>query len=206
MSGILTGTSCGLPVGSILLVNQDFEGTGTPSGWAGTGDFDNAVSPLQGAQSLVLVLSQTASISDGGVLNNSELYFKFLFRSNTLPVSSNEFFYAMDGAGTRQIRIISNADGTVRVQDRLGNIFATTVASMSLATTYYVWVYNKKGSGTNQICSVAFNTTDSRPTSGNNFAGGTSGTETGNVTQCFWAAGDSSVLKVDVVQISATLF
>jgi hypothetical protein len=64
-----------------------------------------------------------------------------------------------------------------------GTANATTVATLSAGTTYYCWAYYSKGSGANAIYKVAFSTSKTKPTSGNNFAGGSNGSSTGDARE-----------------------
>jgi hypothetical protein len=70
--------------GPSFIINEDCEGTGTPSGRAGAGNWDSTTSPLAGAQSLRLV-NQT--VDNQSALNNADLWVKFALKVAALPGS-----------------------------------------------------------------------------------------------------------------------
>jgi len=67
----------------------------------------------------------------------------------------------------------------------VGGTLDNTVANVEVDTDYYVWATYKKGSGGNAISTVAFNTTFTRPTSGDNFAECTDGTATADMIRLY---------------------
>ena len=178
--------------GTIYLVNQNFESVGTPVGWTGgiaPGDynFNSTSSPLAGLQSLHLddtVENAYAytSWSDAGV----EIWGEFLFRANSFPASFMTFFTLQDTSLNQVLKLFIFSNGNIAIEDSTGNIYATTVANMSLNTVYYVWVHYKSGTGVNSTDEVWFSTSSTNPGSGGNFyAGGTTGHDTTDALYVF---------------------
>lgn len=187
-------------VGITYLINENFEGTGTPSGWGGTADFDSTTSPLAGAQSL-RVNNQT--VQNEAAIDNGDLWFKFLFKPNQLPTTDSDIFYINDASFNELGRIIMETNGKlIATQD---GIFEETSSALSSGTMYYVWVRYVKGSGSNSVVQVYFNTSDSRPSFGDSkTAGASNGSETANVTKLFLTF--EHIADFDNVQVAATDF
>lgn len=189
------------------LINQDFEGVGTPSGWfsggAGSVNFNSIISPLAGLQSLRI--DATAGTGAAGVnVAGSELFGKFLFRPATITASFTRMYDIADVSNlVATLYILSN--GTIEIHDPSGLADVTTAGSLTAGTTYRIYWHYKKGTGANGIVEVGFATTDVRPSSGPNFAAYTTGTATTDVSemQCVL---DNTLADYDNVQIASTSF
>lgn len=190
--------------GTSFLLDEDFEGAGTPTGFDPGPNFDYSAAPLQGLQSLRVVTASGHTAFYSLASAESELYVKFLFRTeSSLPGTSAEICALVaDDLFTPRIAPQLMSDGTMTLD------FANfTVATMAANTTYYVWVNYKVGSGTTGRASAAFNTVDSKPTSGNNFTGDDTATVSGTVQYIRWpSAGFNTANLIDVAQAAVTEF
>lgn len=192
--------------GPTLLVDENFEGTGTPSGWfSGSADFDYSAAALAGSQSLRVSGSQTPGVLDGGALNHGELWGKFLYNPEALPTSFTRIANLRDSGFNYLLEIYILSTGILRLSSG-GTIFTDTADAVSAGSTYRVYWRYKKGTGANQIAELGFAITDARPTTGNKFAGGSNGTGTANGTQLFFESLNSSIHVIDNVQVAATTF
>lgn len=187
------------------LVNETFEGTGTPTGWfkGGSADFDSTASPLQGAQSLRL--NTSADYANTPSIAEDEIWGRFLYRPSSVTDTVNTLI--LDDAGFTQMMGISlYTDGTLIALDNGVGVFDFTTDAMSANTTYYVWFHYKKGSGANAVIDVMFDTTcTTRPSVGSSkWAGGTTGVSTSDIEFAQFSSTGSIVYDYDDLQISNT--
>jgi len=187
------------------LLNEDFEGTGTPSGWFGSGgNFDSTSSPLQGLQSLRTPNGSFAKTPDG--LNQTELYFKFLVRFSALPASSSGFFQILDASFNPVVTGTIYSDGKLEVTVS-GFPSSKTVNTVSAGVDYAIVLRGKKGTGANGIGSISFALSgNSVPTSGNSYTSISNAPNTVNMDFAFLlGTGGIPNTDFDVVQAAATL-
>lgn len=187
--------------GPTFLLNTDFEGTGWPSDWwsGSSANPDSTTSPLAGAQSMRSLTSQPAVPAS---FSEATMYAKFMMRVSSLADASY-ILGAGDGSNTL-FYLILLTDGTLLIDTQTGPS-ATTVATMSAGTTYYVWLRYTKGTGSNGIYRVWFNTTNTKPADGsNNSAGGTDMTHTTNFNNFDVHVGGAATLDIDNFQMAIT--
>lgn len=195
------------------ILNEDFETSGTPSGWAaptGTADYDYSAAPLAGSQSLRCPASSTGKYNSGGALNNAEIWGKLLFKVTTLPsaaqviIKTDQEFVA-NGAG-----VYLNTDGTILAWDGGGVYTSNSVDAMSTGTIYNIWFHFKKDpGGFTGIVEASFDIAgNSRPNSGNKhvISNIAQFTATMDVLYIgFYASlGSDAVAVYDNVQVSST--
>lgn len=154
------------------LVEENCDGTGTPSGWvdSGTPNWDYTTTILQGTHS-VLCGSGTSTYKT--FATQSTAYGYCLLRVPTLPASVSTVcgFRATDTSARALVRVDASGNVTIFAN---GSDSSACVTTMAANTTYHVW-WSFTASGT---CSVAFSTDGTKPTSGNNFTSKTGGTGT----------------------------
>ncbi len=191
-----------LPV--TLYVDQNFEGADT--GWFTGGGADHNASTaglgLEGSQCLQMDAGEY-SFYDMGT-GYSEAYVKLMFRFTSLPSTFVVFFNFLNAGFTTvaQLALISTGAVTLNISASTGD--PTPVALMVPNTTYYVWCRFRKSSGIpNGFGEVSFSTTNSRPTSGDNYASSNTGQTTTDVQllQPGWAGGAVGTAYIDVIQI-----
>lgn len=193
--------------GFVYLINQDFEGPGTPAGWSTTGsgsaDFDSTASPLQGAQSLRLD-GDPDSIAAIVTVSEAEIFWKFQYRTGTLPATPTDIPLIYDVSFNEIAKISFHSTGQLIAEG--GGIFEITTDAMSAGTKYWIWGHYKKGTGANAVLECGFSAADDgRPTSGTKYAGNTNGTQTADA-ELFLLFSEVNAVDFDVVQIAVTTF
>jgi hypothetical protein len=189
------------------LINEDFEGTGTPTGWfrGGSANFDYSTSPLVGSQSLRLAAA-TADYAVVQSLNQAEFWWKFRIKIETMPSGTLTILQGSDASFNNNYQVLLNSSGTLTIQDNSGFLFTTTTDTMAAGTIYDVWGHYKVGTGTNSICEVSFDVANAaRPNSGNKYASGTNGHGTGNIAEYKLISSTlGAILVFDTVRITTT--
>lgn len=166
------------------LINQRFEGTGYDNSetWTETGstvDEDSTITVLDGSQSLRVTTVAAEGYTDSPAFSSqTQAWIYFLWRPVTLDGAS--YIGALFGGGAERLWIRVNSDGTMRIDH--GSVSASTVNTVTAGTTYHIWARYQTGSGANGQGDIAFSTDGTKPTSGDNFASLTTGTETTSVT------------------------
>lgn len=157
--------------GGSYLVEEDCEGTGTPSGWTDTGspNWDYTTTVLQGSQS-VLFNGTSSYVTFTG---QTTCYGYFLWRTTSIPGSTNTIGGFRDSSGNPLALARINSSGNLAMYANSSDSSFTTDA-VSANTTYHIW-YSFTSGGT---CTVAFSTDGVRPTSGNKFTSKTGGSGT----------------------------
>lgn len=170
---VFFGAHAGAAAASYDLVEENCDGTGTPSGWvdSGTPNWDYTTTILQGTQSVLCASGQSSYKTFS---TQSTAYGYCLMRIPTsLPGSVNTYcgFRASDGSARALVRVDASGNVTMFAN---GSDSTACVTQMTANTTYHVW-WSFTASGT---CTVAFSTDGTKPTSGNNFTSKTGGTGT----------------------------
>jgi len=192
--------------GITYLVDENFEGTGAPSGWTVDSgvqvDFDYATAPapLFGAQSLRVNAGDHYARKD--YTAQTEVWVKFNWSSPAV-MADEKIFTLRDSAGAEILRAETvNASG-YKFIIKCGTANQTTLGSLTAATTYYIWGYYKVGTGANAGYRIWFSTTDSRPADGSSSsAGGSDGSRTTNAERIY-LVGITNYQIFDNVKVAA---
>ena len=134
---------------STYLIEENFEGTGTPTSWSSTGtvDYDStppASSPNGGEVMEISDNSNYAEFSTTG----ANLYFQF--RLDTLPYAANDWVGLLDASGSILAGIVIQTDGGVRLQ--MDNTYSTMSDTISINQWYHArLVYVSGGPSTLEI-------------------------------------------------------
>lgn len=146
------------------IIEENFEGTGAPSGWSSTGgtvDWDASTSGL-GMQG-----SQCLSIS--GVSNymytlkscSGDVHGYFLFRCTTSLTDREFFTYAQSGIADRFF-IYLNPAGTWKIKH--GSVESASSGSGAYNTTYHIWwQYQADTGGGNGVGRLWVSTDGTKP-------------------------------------------
>lgn len=186
------------PAGPTYVFEENFEGTGLPSGFTAgnvTHDYDYTTTALQGSQSY----RQTGAASSPSLLSTtftgaSTMEAYLMIRFISMPTAAYRSFYLLNGT-TECIRISVTATGAVEVRPGGGTASSTT-DTMTTGVTYHVWVRYVAGSGANAFGSVAWSTDGTRPTSGNKYRESTNGTATLNPDRVRWGVANGNTFDV----------
>jgi len=172
--------------GATYLRDQNFEGTGydnseTWSETAGTPDEDYTATVLLGSQSLFLDGSGSANqrTSCPTFTGQTDVWYYFLWRPVTLTGSGTTTFCSVMNGTTELFQVQCSSAGALRVSGSVNS--AATTSTVTVGNTYHVWVHyaaDIDGGAASALCSVAFSTTGTKPTSGNNYTAATTGTDT----------------------------
>jgi hypothetical protein len=168
--------------GATYLVNEDCEGTGTPGGWTNvnTVDWDEGTVVLDGTQSLEILGSATPNQTYHTFAAQPELWIRFKWRASSVSFTRSFLYLNSDGS-TSKANVV-NASTGMRIYQ--GSVLATTVALPAANTTYNVWIHYRASTGVNDgFASISFSTSDTEPTSGDNYAEVTTGTSTATVSE-----------------------
>lgn len=156
----------GMSGGRVWLVNEDCEGTGSPTGWTtanGTPNWDYTTTILADTQSLLLATTGVAVMTRFDFTNQSDFKMYFLFRmTGSLPGSAQNIMGVRPNGGGAPLFSLT-ITSTGRLNWTFGGQTASPSAALSLATTYHVWLEYKQGTGANGWHSVGYSTTGVRP-------------------------------------------
>jgi hypothetical protein len=187
----LTGTGTD-GVAPTYLVNEDWEGTGVPSGWSNSPssnyDLSTAGMDMVGSQCLSTPAKTNGAtvgpyytISAAGELWG---YFKLRITDYTLNSGTYRKMFWLSNGGTSVFSVsLYNNAGTLYLRGAAGNQAAIPADAVTTGTTYNVWVHYKKGTGADAEGSIEFATTDTKVGSGNKFASFTGGNSTADVNR-----------------------
>lgn len=150
------------------LINEKCEGTGTPANWTDdtndTADWDESTIFGEGSQSFKAYWGG----SYRSFTANGELYGLIMFRITSDYDADDRFIYLLDGGQNG----VGDSQMTIRVDGSSHLTVATEATTTSGATTinadtwYYLWLYYKKSSGSNDgIAKIWVSTTSTKPES-----------------------------------------
>lgn len=149
--GVTTAAS-----GSVTyLIDEDFEGTGAPSGWTAdtsngiTVNWDSAVSPLAGDQSVVLTgNSGYGYISSPVFSGNDTTAIEFMFKPGEVPNFTAAWAVIQDGSGNGLVRI-QTFDATGKISASFAPFSDESIWTheLSAATAHTLKVVYTRGTG-----------------------------------------------------------
>lgn len=187
-----------------FLINQDFEGAGTPSDWYVSGaTFDYTAAPLIGAESLrIATNNHYAGILDGA-FSSGEIYGKFRINVETLPSgSSSQILKVQNGVFSDVISIVVQPSGTLQVTGA-----SATSDTITAGTLYWIyWHYKEDPGGSTGIVEAGFTTTETRPTSGSAWSGITNSSASLNAVTAEIRITNGAIVVIDNFQIAVTNF
>jgi len=155
--------------GSSYLIEENFEGSGSPSGWTvevdnGGVNWDYTDTVLRGSQSLSLYPTnwwdpvQVQKTFTG----SSTIWTFFRFRTNSISDGDNQIIFRIVNSSATTIAelLIRNTGAWRIVHGSAAEAGQTPVAD----TTYFIWVRYTAGTGTNGVMRAYIGTTNERPT------------------------------------------
>ena len=194
--------------GATYLLEESFEttpGTDDPD-WSGTADPDYTTTVLAGSESLQVTNAGDESYTNALASDQTYVSVYFLVQTGTVGVNNDPVLMLLDSADGEVGSLIFRTANTLRLFH--GTETATTVGTVGASTTYHVWVdFNVGATGANY--SVAFSTDGTKPSSGNNYASGTTtGSGGANSVRKILLGGSSADnifdnIKVDDVEIGS---
>lgn len=193
--------------GPTLFLDETFDATGYDDGdWVEQTpgatydeDYTTSPAPLEGTQSVRMNLTSTLYLRNT-FSAQTEIYGKVIFNAANIGGIPQIFLFTGSSQGEIRLRNIS---GSNRLQITNGsNSQDGTTTVISLNTTYYMWFYWKKGTGSDGITRVFISTSNSKP--GSPEVEITNGNSTGNVSEFYLQGSNPSDVIWDRVQLSAT--
>ena len=173
---------------------EDFEGTGAPASVitsSGTPNYD-ATPPvtMEGSQALLLDgytdsadTRVTLGITDTVGQDNSFFKGQMLVSDMGSTSGADNIIAWYDGATGLCTVSVEDVGTTfqlrVQASGSASPVYVTT--PLDVDTVYYIYARLIEGTADNTSCSIAFNTTDSEPTSGDSYANSIGGTSEGSL-------------------------
>jgi len=191
-----------------FLYEQDFEGTGAPSGWSTSGtvgavDYDYATSPapLSGTKSLSIYIPSSGyrSASYASFTEQADVYVSFIVRNQILIVDGTAFFAIRDSINAIVARIVVSS-GSLLIRDSTAS--GVNAGSFALNTTYTFMMRYQKGTGSNSIITLWILSGGEWSQIGQK----TNGTATTDASRLFFEMnrGAEARLIVDKIRVSTT--
>lgn len=162
--GDAVGPIAAAPPAPSYLVEENFEGVGTPAGWTviGTVDFDYATSPVQGAQMLRIAADSSATYTT--FAEQSDVWAYFRYRADTANGNTATFGF-VDAAITVNLACVSVVTNGVGTQEaRLfagGSNSSASSSNIDNGTNYHVWIHFVQ----NSTCTLYVSSSGTRPSS-----------------------------------------
>lgn len=130
---------------------------------------------LHGTQSLLVEeFDDDSTQTTNSFAASDHVWAHFRLRPTSMPSGLDSTVFRLnDASGNCQVRITLNSDGELRLQFACGGLAYQGSAVMTVNTTYTVWLEYDNDNGANAYGTLAFSTTEIRPTSGANFIDGT---------------------------------
>jgi len=181
-----------------FIVDEKCEGTGTPAGWtnaSGSPNWDYTAVPLEAAQSLYLA-SNAAIVRariDWTDLTEVWIYFLWRFTNGTVPGAGAVAFGGLSANGSAATTIPLTLSSASRLA-----FSASPTATVTVDTTYHIWLHYIQGTGANATVDIGFSTTGVRPTSGTGFAQTTIGAQT-TLAGRLWLGPSGTTLLCDTI-------
>ena len=147
MTGPLTGYAT-FSAGITYLLEEDFEITGTPTGWDAGPNYDYQVSPLEGLESMLLAAGDNNPYTIDMTSESSDVYVAFPVRIDAFG-SLQELLRVYDNTTTYMASIYIS-DTTVGIR-ATGQSTIFLGSSLSIATKYYFKLRYTAGSGADAL-------------------------------------------------------
>lgn len=147
-----------LTAGPSYLVEENFEGTGTPTGFSssGTPDYDSTVTVLEGAQSLAVDGADIATYTFGAAQSTLNTF--VILRHGGTPGANTSLFILRDGSAVAQVTIQHRTTNVFRILNSTGAQVGADFSVGTTAETYYAWIEYVAGSGADAVIRAYFST------------------------------------------------
>lgn len=199
--------------GTTYLLNETFDATGYDvAGWTESNtsevkeDYATSPAPLSGTQSLYFDVTATRTVDTPAFAASDAVWVSFLLHDDeaTLPAAQRIVCAIKDAVGGTTVASIAiESDGDVTVA--CGSATQRSTASLTLNTTYRIWVSYTKGTGANGQAAVYWDTSLSGP-KGTAKASVTTGTATAQAASVRFVGYTDTEWHLDNAQIAQTEF
>jgi hypothetical protein len=192
-------------------VSENFEGTGTPSGWTvtiATPGFDQATTglSLEASQCLYMTVNAAAEETYVAFTASDNAYAYFLMRMEDVPGGADRTQFKFTDGSANDLAIQAASVGPVQMKLYDGGAGSDPgAATMSADTTYHVWFEYEKGTGANGKVRVYFASSGTKPASPD--AEITTSAMTGQAARLYFGndwSGSGGNIYYDKVRVSRT--
>lgn len=195
------------PAGVTYLLEEDFEGTGTPSGWSGVGtygfDYTTSPAPLVGTES-AYISSNFGRVQYAGYGDHTDIWAFGVFSLTSISGEA-KILWMYDPANTTNLDcyVALTSTGAIRVQHGSSSILSGT-GLFTDSDVIAVWAHYvlSTGSGNGVVEGYLANGSQTKP--GSPQASLSTGTQTSNMGSLRIERGTGGVLIVDKVRISSS--
>ena len=181
------------------LVSEDFEGTGTPSGWTASGmTMDDATTPLVGSKSARI--NNTNAYAYVDFTAQDEVWSFAVYQNNTnVPWVEQLIIAASDDTVLLSYGTLFDSQYWCLAPGKLNNSASTN----PLGSKVYIWMHYKKGSGSNAEGHIYISSTTTKP--GSPSVSWTDSTATQQASRFrIKGGGGSEAHQFDYVRVSIT--
>ena len=188
------------------VLEENFEGTGTPSGWSvtsGSVDFDATPPSSSPNGGEVLKFTNRNNVVEYSISTSRALYLYFQFYVDSTGFSATEIVKLETGATGRAAALYLTADSTDNLLLRSGyNAEDAPVNDYSVDTWYHCWIYYNPATGEQNL---EFNTTGIRSGSGDGYVSRTISTTTNTINKLRIEGRRNANTYIDRVLISESI-
>jgi len=181
-SGTMTAVALKPPAAPVYILQENFEGTGTPSGWSvtsGSADFDATPPSSSPNGGEVLKFTNRYNVAEYSISTSSALYLYFQFYVDSTGFAGTAVVTLQTGSSGRSAALLLNANSTDNLALRSGsNSLDAPVNDYSADTWYHCWIYYNPATGEQNL---EFNTTGIRSGSGDGYVSRTINTTTSTI-------------------------
>ena len=198
--GWLKGRNVGM---ASYLVDEDFEGTGTPTGWTGTATINYDYTPaIHGTESAKITDTGTTYVTTPDFAAQSDVWVFGAFNYSAVTADAIILYLRNATSGNAGYLSIRQSDMKIRFYHGTTSPSVGTT-TISTGTTYYYWIHYIKGTGSDGVSQIYLSTTTTRPSSPELSATNGSGTyDVEHIRYYDWTATSDYIF--DVVRVSAT--
>jgi hypothetical protein len=206
VSGTMTAVALKPPSAPSYLLEENFEGTGTPTGFSvtsGTIDFDATPPSSSPNGGECIKITQRNNVVEYSISTSSALYLYFQFYVDSTGFAATEIVKFETGVNSRAAALSLNADATDNLELRSGyNSEDAPANDYSADTWYHCWIYYNPATGEQNL---EFNTTGTRSGSGDGYVSRTISTTSNSINKLRIEGRRNANTYIDRVLISESV-
>lgn len=195
--------------GGGYLINEGFEGAGTPTGWSkdetggGTVDFNATVDPLEELQSLRITGTTTTFVFATATFAPQSTWGVYcIFQYSGQPSSTSVFVSVGDGTTTFCDVRVHNSTADRLVFTPAGDS-TDNMNGFAPNTTWHMWLDGQKGTGADGVVSCFLSSTPTKPGSPSGTSSVATFTTDATTLRFFSNSRGQGPITVDTVKVAA---